>query len=193
MLAAFPEESGRRRSNKKKACIKPSIFVGRQLLSPAAAASGPCCPGFASHRTEVLAGLGRPKGARLDKCWKQTAVVCFAEHLFIPTSEGRLNIHRGATPRFCISCLVSNAAISGMSSCNYFEVHRTSTAFGRKEGGILCSIARQNRNQQLGFFSKSGSIFSAIKSELDGSLVPIFLSRCERGVLQHTAHVHAKI
>lgn len=79
-----------------------------------------------------------------------------------------------------------------MSSCNYFKVHRTSTTFGRKEGGILCSIARQNRNQQLGFFSKSGSIFSAIKSKLDGSLLPVLLLRCERGVLQHTAHVHTK-
>lgn len=151
MLASFSEESERHQFNKKKIWIKLSIFVGRQLL-PAAATLGPCCPGFASHSMEVLAKLGRQKGDKLDRYWKQTMTGYFGEHLFILRSEGRLNIHQGATPRLCISCLVWNAAISGMSSCNYFKVHLTSTTFGRKEGGILSSIARQNTNQQLGFF-----------------------------------------
>jgi len=173
-----------------KACIELSIIVGRQLL-PAAAALGPCCPGFAHGGTEMLAGQGRQKADKWDRYWEQTAMACSGERLFIPGSEGRLSIHQGATPRFWIS-LVWNAAISGMSSCNYVQVRRTSTTFARKEGGILCSIARQNRNQQLGFFSKSGSIFSAIKSELDGSLVPTLLLRCERGVLQRAAPAHAK-
>lgn len=189
MFASFAEESERYQFKKTWIKLNPC-----RMACPAHGCHvGPCCCGFSSHPWRC-SRVRQTRRGQIGQVSEANVVVCFGENLFIPRSEGRFNIQPGAaTPHLCISCLVWNAATSGMSCCNYFKAHRTSTTFGRKEGGILCSIARQNRNQQLGFFSKSRSIFSAIKSELDGSLVPILLSRCECVVLQLRARVHGKI
>lgn len=94
------------RSQRDNSSTRKSLdqaFVGRQLL-PVAAVLGLCFPLFASM--ELLAGLGRLRGDKLGRYRKQTVMVCLGEHLFIPRSEGRLNLPQGSTPHLCISCLV---------------------------------------------------------------------------------------